>query len=617
LDLPDPQQLRELTGAGGLSRLFSEAEEIISGKVRLFGGEPVDLVLEPPIPTRHWVDYRETDFDQDIKFVWEPARFGWAITLARAYFLGEEERFAESFWFHAERFIKANPAFLGPHWMSAQEVAIRLASLVFSFPLVRSSPSSTPERVSLLSASLAQHAERIPPTLAYARAQNNNHLLTEAMGLITASFALPSHPAASQWRALGWKWFHRGLQAQITQEGEYIQHSTNYHRLMLQTALWVHRITIAAGKTFPLETQVRLVRATRWLASLLDPLSGCAPNLGPNDGANIFPLTAQPFSDYRPTLQAAGIAFLGVRLFPVGAWDEMSQWLCPKSNYGFPLTEERQSPTLKHTGVTPLVLKSSDHNSWAYLRCAHFSSRPGHADQLHVDLWWRGLNIAQDPGTYLYNTPPPWDNALTSTFVHNTITINEREQMTRAGRFLYLDWAQGEVVTREGAAEGFPGKLVARHHGYRHWGIIHERSLESKPGGWLVHDHMFSHQESQPHRDFSARLHWLLPDWDWKVKLPGDSVNLELLSPFGWITLKIHVKSSTPRPTDMEVLPIALVRAGQVIYPKVRDEGSVSPNWGWRSPTYGIKFPALSFSVKVSGALPLTFTTNWSLADTV
>ena len=33
-------------------------------------------------------------------------------------------------------------------------------------------------------------------------------------------------------------------------------------------------------------------------------------------------------------------------------------------------------------------------------------------DQLHLDLWWRGLNIAQDAGTYLYNADPPWDNPL-------------------------------------------------------------------------------------------------------------------------------------------------------------------------------------------------------------
>ena len=61
-------------------------------------------------------------------------------------------------------------------------------------------------------------------------------------------------------------------------------------------------------------------------------------------------------------------------------------------------------------------------------------------DQLHFDLWWHGLNITQDAGIYLYNGEPPWDNPLVSTRVHNTITVDGLDQMTRGGRFLTLDW---------------------------------------------------------------------------------------------------------------------------------------------------------------------------------
>ena len=84
--------------------------------------------------------------------------------------------------------------------------------------------------------------QRIPPTLVYARSQRNNHLLVEAAGLLTAGMILPDHPKAEQWRALGWKWFTRGLKDQIDGYGEYSQHSTNYHRLMLQVVLWVNML---------------------------------------------------------------------------------------------------------------------------------------------------------------------------------------------------------------------------------------------------------------------------------------------------------------------------------------------------------------------------------------
>ena len=87
---------------------------------------------------------------------------------------------------------------------------------------------------------MQSHAARIIPTLVYARSQQNNHLLTEAAGLLTAGLALPDHPQASRWCALGWKWLNEGLRSQIDLYGEYAQHSTNYHRLMLQVVLWTN-----------------------------------------------------------------------------------------------------------------------------------------------------------------------------------------------------------------------------------------------------------------------------------------------------------------------------------------------------------------------------------------
>jgi hypothetical protein len=208
--------------------------------------------------------------------------------------------------------------------------------------------------------------------------------------------------------------------------------------MMLQVALWVRALTTTpkergqAGtklhKGFPRKTLDRLTAATHWLYALLDPVSGRVQNLGANDGAYIFPLTICPFADYRPLMQAAAQAFLDYQL-PRGVWDEMSLW------FGIPLESRKYLRTERYLG-DHLYAK----NSWAYLRTAQFTSRPSHADQLHLDLWWRGLNVAQDAGTYLYNAPAPWDNSLTSARVHNTVTVNGRDQFTRAGRFLYLDW---------------------------------------------------------------------------------------------------------------------------------------------------------------------------------
>jgi hypothetical protein len=417
ISLPDRDQLKQTLGEEGQSSLLAEADEIVAGKFRMFGGEPVEIKLTFDGPLHHWTEY-ETNPQllsalysplSDIKFIWEPARFGWAYLLGRAYYLTQNEIYAETFWKFFEQFTESNPPNLGPHWMNGQEVAIRLMALVWAGQVFETAAASSAERRARLAGAVAAHASRIPPTLVYARAQNNNHLITEAAGLYTAGLALPEHPDALNWRALGWRWLNWAFRNQISGYGEYIQHSTNYHRVMLDTALWVN--TIKADE-WPRLTLQSLGRATHWLFSMLDPASGRTPNLGANDGALILPLAATTFNDFRPTVQAAARAFLRFQM-PAGAWDEMPLWL------GLDAHEKSYESNLYMADH----LRGRD--SWAYLRATQFPSRFGHMDQLHLDLWWRGLNIAQDAGTYLYNADPPWDNPLVAA-AHNTVTGRSR-----------------------------------------------------------------------------------------------------------------------------------------------------------------------------------------------
>lgn len=601
-----------------LAGLLREADAIVAGRVRIFGGEAVPLQLEVPGVQKHWTAYERrlsTAVEGDIKFLWEVGRFGWAYTLARAYYLSDRKWYVEAFWRYTRQFLEGNPPYIGIHWVSGQEVALRLMALVFAYQVFAGSVHTTEEDKMLLGWAIAAHARRIPPTLAYARSQNNNHLLSEAVGLYTASLALSSHPSASTWRRLGWHLFNLGLQSQVTPDGAYIQHSTNYHRLMLQDALWINLLAShAGGEKFPEKTSNLLVNATHWLLTLLDPVSGHVPNLGPNDGAYILPLTVCPFDDYRPVLKAASLAFMDESPFGSGIWDEMSLWLADDHGEHGRIRNIKEKIPARSLSSPDLfravahILRIEDSNSWAYLRAVNFTNRPGHADQLHLDLWWRGLNVAQDAGTYLYNGSHPWDNALTHAGVHNTIIVDGQDQMNRAGRFLYLDWAQAEVVKYE-TEDSVWVSLTARHHGYRRLGLIHQRTVIAyRDGRWVIGDDLLpvkrsSNPSPQDRSVFhTVRLHWLLPDWPWileeKPGIPGDTLKLQ--SPYGWITLQVDCVLGGPG-------ILQLVRAGELLH----GGGEVSPTWGWVSPTYGCKHPALSLAVTMQNHLPLRFQTEW------
>lgn len=622
---PDRDELAAILGARGVEAALQEAGLAAGGRMRLFGGDVVEICLKPPQPLYHWTQYElhRAVVDQDVKFIWEPARLGWAVTLARGYVLSGDERFAAAFWELLEAFLEANPPYLGLNWASGQEAGIRLLVLSFAWGVFHRSPHSTPERAARLAGSIGVHAARIPPTLAYARAQNNNHLLSEAAGLYTAGLAIPRHPRAGQWRAVGWRWLHRGFAAQIDDDGVYTQHSANYQRLMLQIALWVGRISSGAGEAFPRLSLERLAAGTGWLARLLDRGSGRTPNLGPNDSAYLFPLSNLPVEDYRSTLQTASQVFCGKKLLDEGPWDEMNAWL-GRQGGSSALSGAAEGPGSgrpcegagRVTPSSPHTLHAPGGESWAYLRLARFNGRPGHADQLHLDLWWRGLNVAQDAGTYLYNAPAPWDNALAGCDVHNTVTVDDQDQMLRAGRFLYLGRANAEVIEKGAQLNlGWKG-LSAQHDGYQRLGVTHQRTVAvSDQGVWLVEDTLLA-SPGGPGGDaeHNACLTWMLQDWAWEVVEEDGAtlsegeqaggVELRFSSPEGplWLLLRAGGRPGGHLPAKLQI-----VRAGALVY----GAGPVRPTWGWRSSRYGEKRPALAVKLYIYGSLPLKFSSEW------
>jgi hypothetical protein len=606
-DLPSRESLLAILGESGLPALLAQADEVVNGKYRQFGGEPVEINLTPPLPLRHWTE-DETGHAPipnsrfpipDIKFTWEPARFGWAFPLGRAYHLTADEKYAEAFWRLFETFCAANPPYQGPNWRSGQEVGIRLMTFVWAGQVFAKSVESTPARLAALAVSTATHAARIPATLLYARSQNNNHLLTEAAALYTAALALPEHPESPKWLDLGQKWLTWCFKNQIDAYGEYVQHSTNYQRLMLQVALWVDAIARrAALPAVARHDRVKenLALATHWLLSLLDPFSGKVPNLGANDGAYIFPFSTLPFDDFRPVAQAAARAFLGYTL-QSGAWDELSLW------FGLPRTEA-QMEISRYPGD-----QINARNSWGYLRAIRYKSRPSHADQLHFDLWWRGLNITPDAGTYLYNADSPWDNQLTSTLVHNTVSVDGQEQMTRVSRFLYLDWADAIGKRHFETGADFSQRNSARTYAYAKVNVRHDRTVTVyEDERWLVEDELLNvTYPGKAPLEHVYRLHWLLPDWEWELGKQTAGVGLRLKSPLGWVRLEIK--------TEPELgLAITLVRAGEMIWQtsEVLKISEVSAVRGWVSPTYAHKIPALSLAVEVQSSESIKFSSEFT-----
>jgi len=587
--IPTREELLMLIGERS-EGIVSEADEIIAGQVRLFGGRLRPLNISPNESRQHWSRSKPLP-DQDIKLIWEPARFGWVFTLGRAFVLTREEKYPEAFWKYWEEFSQGNPVNCGPNWESGQEVALRLISYLFAAQVFQDSIHSTPDRKNGLLTTIADHAGRIPPTLLYSRSQHNNHLISEACGLYLAGVAIPGHPRADRWRKTGWYWLEKGFESQIAADGTYVQHSMNYHRMMLHLALLGQMAAKIDHKGFSQTVKTRLAAATRWILAQTFLESGDAPNLGNNDGANLLPFGMNEFRDHRPVGQAAAAAFLEETPFPSGPWDELSAWLGIQTPNSIPPTQNVSSPAVRRLG---------DSNEWASLRAVHFNSRPAHADQLHVDLWYHGKNILIDPGTGAYNQPPIWLNPLVHSGYHNTVTVDEVDPMRRAGRFLWLKWDQAEWIESECVAGK---KLAARHFGYSELKIQHQRLLTwEKPGQWIVQDKISTPPAGISH---PVSIHWLLPDGEAVI----EGTRLILASGDHTITVNTLVEGAGKE------IPFTqrLVRAGKLIY----GDGKACETEGWYSPTYLELLPAHSYKVILSIDSPVIVTTRISIEPTV
>jgi hypothetical protein len=187
--------------------------------------------------------------------------------------------------------------------------------------------------------------------------------------------------------------------------------------------------------------------------------------------------------------------------------------------------------------------------------------------------------------------------------------VNGRDQMFRAGRFLYLDWAQAQVIAHEQAIEGGWERLSAIQDGYRCLGLLHRRAVTATgERQWVIEDDLIPTGRRAANRStqFAIRLHWLAPDWPWQA----DGQTIRLLSPYGWISLALRVlqieHSSNIQPQ------ITIVRAGEVI----AGPGDALPVEGWSSPTYGDKIPALSIRLEIKASLPVSLKSEWSLPET-
>lgn len=482
--------------------LQQETIRILKGEIRFFNHEWIFLGIDynwitNPITkyqyeiNTHWS--KINDFNPkngDIKYVWEKSRFTYLLTIIRNDYTFNEDN-SEFVFSEIESWIDANPINQGPNWKCSQEISLRILNWTYALYFYKNSPLLNKARWKKIQNVIYWSLHHVYNNIDFSRiAVRNNHAITETLMLTLSELIFPFIPETTNWAKKGRKWFEQEIEYQIYEDGTFLQFSMNYHRVVIQLLSMGIALTEVHNKKFSLLIYERAKKSLDFLYQCLQEENGHLPNYGSNDGALFFPFSNLNYRDYRPQLNTLHLILYNTYLYENKDIVEDSFWFKTKLN----LSHQTIKPLQKKQGIITYPIGGyymiRENDTLTFIKCGSYKDRPAHADNLHIDIWYKGLNVLRDSGTYKYNTEKEYQDYFTGSASHNTVTVGGHSQMLKGNRFIWYFWSQaifGNLSETEDKYI-FKGKISAFR--FLNQKATHERIIikHKNNNTWIVND---------------------------------------------------------------------------------------------------------------------------------
>ena len=480
-------------------QLEESMRRMLQGDVLFFGktwyplGLDYDWVTNPKTGfhydiRQHWTKIESlSDEAGDIKFTWEKSRFSWLCTICR-YDYHYDEDHSEFVITQMLDWIDKNPLNCGPNYKCSQETSIRLNNWIFALNFYKNSPALTEERWEKIMTSVYWQIHHIYNNINYSRiAVRNNHAVTETLTLYLMGLMFSEMPGAHKWKRNGKRWFEQEIKYQIESDGTFIQDSMNYHRVAVQLLTYAIAIADVYGEKYSEVVYERAYQSVNFLYQCQEVSNGWLPNYGSNDGALFFPLSNADYRDYRPQLDALHGLLTGKSLYE--EFLEDAQWVGHK----VPTFRRAYPKICRKMGVVKFEKSGfyliREDNTLTFIRCGLFKTRSS-TDQLHIDVWYKGHNVLLDGGSYQYNTTVELRKYFAGTESHNTIMLDDYDQMLKGPRFMWFYTPKIKGVSIEETADKYIIKCEVSCFRYLAESISIERTIEKRKGNpsWIISD---------------------------------------------------------------------------------------------------------------------------------
>ncbi|UJP06126.1 MAG: heparinase II/III family protein [Nitrosomonas sp.] len=483
------------------------ANRILAGRYDIFALHDANLGFPPqwnrdpktgiqaPLVFGKTLNYRNEDLVGNIKYLWEPNRHLQLTTLAQAYHLSGDSRYASGVQVLLESWFDQCPYPLGVHWTSSLELAVRLVNWSFTWHLLggensRLFASEEGERFKRRWLdSIYLHCHFIASFLSR-HSSANNHLFGELMGLFVAAITWPCWQASKHWLQQA----HRELETEAIKQnapdGVNLEQAVYYQHEVIDMMLICWLVGRANGIAFSQHFTTRLERMLEFIAAVMD-VSGSVPMIGDADDALMVHWSKEPnWHLYRSLLATAAVLFNRSDFKEkTKHFDDKSRWLLgddAKHHYDSIAPNNHQATLRREFRTGGYFIIGSNFDQQNEIRAVADAgplgylsiAAHGHADALSFTLSVAGNPILIDPGTYAYHTQKKWRDYFRGTAAHNTVRVDGIDQSEIGGNFMWLRKANA----RREHWESNPDKdcFVASHDGYRRLPdpVIHRRKIE-------------------------------------------------------------------------------------------------------------------------------------------
>ena len=174
-----------------VDKTVAEAEKLLKHRYNYFALGETDLGeninwnreykrgINTPLKFGPWMDYRCVESFGDFKYFWEVPRLQHLITLAKAYYLTGEKKYADEVMNQLSDFVTRCPYLRGVNWIMPMESGIRLISICWIVGFLKTFFHDEPRHLKIIEHIVKSHIHFIVNNYA-AYSSANNHLIGEA-----------------------------------------------------------------------------------------------------------------------------------------------------------------------------------------------------------------------------------------------------------------------------------------------------------------------------------------------------------------------------------------------------------------------------------------------------